>query len=32
VRNSGKVIYFENLAPVTKNANSAEQITLVIKF
>ena len=32
VRNSGRVIYFENFAPVTKNANSAEQITLVIKF
>jgi hypothetical protein len=32
VRESGKVLYIENFAPVTKTANSQEQVKIVIKF
>lgn len=32
VRESGKVVYLENISPFTKTANTTEQIKLVIKF
>ena len=32
VRNSGKVIYLENLSKFDKSPNSTEQIKLIIKF
>ena len=32
VRESGSVLYLQNFAPITKTANSQEQIKLVIKF
>lgn len=32
VKNSGKVLYLENLAPFTKTKDSTEQVKLIIKF
>lgn len=32
VRNSGKVIYLENVSPISRNPTSKEQINLIIKF
>lgn len=32
IRESGKVIYLENMSPFTKTANTTEQVKLVIKF
>ena len=32
VRESGKVIYFENLEPFTKTPDSTEQVKIIIKF
>jgi hypothetical protein len=32
VRDSGSVVYFENIAPITKSSTSKEKINLIIKF
>lgn len=32
IRNTGKVIYFENIAPITRTRTSKEEVKLVIKF
>ena len=32
VRESGKVMYFENLEPFTKTPDSTEQVKIIIKF
>jgi hypothetical protein len=32
VKNSGEVMYLENVAPITKTPDSQEQFKIVIKF
>jgi len=32
VRDSGSIVYFENIAPITKSSTSKEKINLIIKF
>ena len=32
VRNSGKVIYLNNMLPVTRSSNTSEQFNIVIQF
>jgi hypothetical protein len=32
VRNSGKVVYIENVSPIERSADSVEKINLIIKF